>query len=82
MAYNLEEVRNKLFQTLQNLSEPKNGELSEMDIQAARQITEVSKLIIATGTAEMRYNRAVREGNNTKLAFFENKPNEPQKLLH
>lgn len=81
MRNNLEEVRNKLFQCLENLSNPESGEVSETDIEAAKQITAVSKLILDTGAAEMRYNRAVREGNNTKLPFFEQDPNKAQKLL-
>lgn len=81
MRNNLEEVRNKLFQCLENLSNPESGEVSETDIEAAKQITAVSKLILDTGAAEMRYNRAVREGNNTKLPFFEQDPSKAQKQL-
>ena len=81
MKNNLEELRNKLFEALDSLSNPKNGEVTEIQISSVRQITEVSKVILATGTAEMRYNRAVREGNNTKLPFFEQDPNKSQKLL-
>lgn len=82
MRNNLEELRNKLFETLQNLTDPESGEVTEIQIEASKQVSVISRLILDTGKAEMVYNRAVREGNNTKLAFFENKPNEPQKLIH
>lgn len=78
---NLEAVRNQLFQTLQNLSSPENGEVTEMDIEAAKQIAVVSKLILETGKAEMSYNRAIKEGNNTRLTFFEQMPDNSPKLL-
>lgn len=77
----LEEVRGALFKALDSLSNPPKGEVTEIQIAKARQITEVSKLILATGVAEMRYNRGVREGSNTKLAFFEQIPNDGQKLI-
>lgn len=56
----LEDLRNHLFQALENLSNPEQ-DLTEMDIKKSQQICNISKAILNTANTELKMARYVRE---------------------
>lgn len=71
----LSDLRNALFQTLENLVNPE-GELSALDMDKAQKITTLAKVILDTGMAEMKYQKQKSSMNAPdNIAFFEAAPN-------
>ena len=69
----LEDLRNHLFQALENLSDPEQ-EITELDINKSKQITALANVIRATGAAELKYRKYFSENNGDEvLPFFEGK---------
>lgn len=52
----LKDLRNSLFKVLEDLVNPEQ-EISELDIKKAEKITNIARVILETGTAEMKYQR-------------------------
>ena len=71
----LSDLRNALFQTLENLVNPE-GELSPLDMDKAQKITTLAKVILDTGMAEMKYQKQKSSSSAPDdIAFFEAAPN-------
>jgi len=80
MQNKMQDLRNKLFQVLENLTDPEQP-LTKIDVEAAKRACEIGKLILETGRAELQHAQTIEKYDMHSVPFFEQNPSKAQKLI-